>query len=242
MVAVGPTQQGGIPMTGNLKRIGEALLVASTTTFGCGAAATDVLDESVQSGISEKADDTAAQADAYYHVFAAGSGYFVQAANGAQTECEMGQPLGGCMVQEVVLSDNAKQALANGREIIVRGRLARSTAGQALVAQTAWVPPTADADQGTLYLATDIGVRCRGDVPCFSTHLWPLNGIGWQGNVSDVDLHQIRASDEWLARAKGDVSSKRGIIVSGDHQNIQTTQGLQVRLPADQCYLLDAKE
>jgi hypothetical protein len=197
----------------------------------------------VQSGISEKADDTVPHADPYYHVFASGSGYFVQAANGAQTECEMGHPLGGCMVQEVVVGgDNAKQALATGREIIVRGRLARSTVGQALVGQTAWVPPNADADQGTLYLATDVGVRCRGDVPCFSKHLWPLNGIGWEGNVSDVDLHQIRASDQWLARAKDDVSTTRGVIVSGDRQSIQTTKGLAVQLPADQCYLLDAKE
>jgi hypothetical protein len=117
-------------MTGNLKRIGEALLIASTTTLGCGAEATDVLDQAGQSGISEKADDTAPQGSPYYHVLVSGPGYFVQAANGAQTECELGHPLGGCMVQEVVLEgDNAKQALANGREVIVRGRLARATVG-----------------------------------------------------------------------------------------------------------------
>jgi hypothetical protein len=104
------------------------------------------------------------------------------------------------------------------------------------------VPPNTDADQATLYLATNVGVRCRSDVPCFSKHLWPLNGIGWEGNVSDVDLQKIRASDPWLTHAKDDVSTKRGIIVSGDPEKVQTAKGLEVRLPADQCYLLDVKE
>jgi hypothetical protein len=163
-------------------------------------------------------------------------GYFVKLVNERRTRCANKRFASECYVASI---DWNGQAEPNDNRALLRGtmRTQGDRNGQYGVFSVSevWQAASANEPTGMFFRVRDRGVRCIA-APCATHHEARLNSI-ISREIAGVDLSGAGAAENLLSQATQAMTSKDGIIVSGDHAPVTGPAGRSRMLKVTQFYL-----
>ena len=139
-------------------------------------------------------------------------GFWVARANRATTMCAGGAARAWCYVAEITLHG----PVASRGELLARGRIVHLAAGETgptdrFVATATWLAATRAPAAGSVYLASDNGIRCVR-APCFTLRAATVNTTRTT-TASALDLSGVGAAT--LGQRAHAALSKGGLLVAG---------------------------
>jgi hypothetical protein len=159
-------------------------------------------------------------------------GYFVKLVNQARTRCADGRSQSECYVAEI---DWGGQSQPDSDRALLRGSIRRRGRFGMLRVSEVWQAASANQPTGRFFRVRDRGIRCIA-APCETHHEARLNSTASR-NVAGVDLSGAGASDNQVSEATTAMTSRDGILVSGDHSPVTGPAGRSQMLKASQFYL-----
>jgi hypothetical protein len=163
-------------------------------------------------------------------------GYFVKLINDTRTRCADNRWGSECYVASI---DWNGQAEPESDRALLRGtmRLQGNRHGRFGVLRVAevWQAASATEPSGTFFRVRDRGIKCIA-APCPTHHEARLNTTQSR-EIAGVDLSGAGAPENLLSEATQAMTSRDGILVSGDHAPVTGPAGRSVMLKARQFYL-----
>ena len=162
-------------------------------------------------------------------------GYFEKLVNQRRTRCADNRFQAECYVAEINWGREPQQ---DDERALLRGSIRRRGNFGVFRVSEVWQAaggnqPATPVDR--FFRVRDRGLRCIA-APCPTHHEATLNSTASR-NVAGVDLAGAGASDAELSRATEAMTSRDGILVSGDHTTVSGPAGRMQMLKASQLYL-----
>ena len=163
-------------------------------------------------------------------------GYFVRLVNDARTRCADNRWATECYVADIEWNGQAEPE--NDRALL-RGtmRLQGNRNGRfgVLRVTEVWQAASANQPSGMFFRVRDRGLKCIA-APCPTHHEARLNSTQSR-EIAGVDLNGAGAPENLLSEATQAMTSRDGILISGDHAPVTGPAGRSQMLKATQFYL-----
>jgi hypothetical protein len=159
-------------------------------------------------------------------------GYFVKLVNKWRTRCADGRSQVECYVAEINWGREPQQ---ENERALLRGSLRRRGQFGVFRVTEVWEAAGANQPADRFFRVRDRGLRCIA-APCPSHSEATLNSTASR-NIAGVDLSAVGAPDNLVGEATQDMTSRDGILASGNHELVTGPAGRMQMLKANQFYL-----
>ena len=159
-------------------------------------------------------------------------GYFVKLVNQSRTRCADGRYQKECYVASVDWGEQVEPDSGRG---LLRGTIRRKGQFGEFRVTEAWQASSANQPATGFYRVRDRGLRCIA-APCATHHEATLNSTASR-NIAGVDLSGAGAPENVVSDANQAMTSRDGILVSGNHSVVTGPAGPMQMLKATQFYL-----
>jgi hypothetical protein len=167
-------------------------------------------------------------------------GYFVKLVNDTRTRCADNRWATECYVADIEWNG---QAEPESDRALLRGtmRLQGNRNGRfgVLRVSEVWQAASANQPAGMFFRVRDRGIKCIA-APCPTHHEARLNSTQSR-EIAGVDLNSAGAPENLLSEATQAMTSRDGILISGNHTPVTGPAGRSVMLKATQFYLRAGK-
>lgn len=160
-------------------------------------------------------------------------GYFVKLVNKARTRCADGRSQAECYVSEINWGRESEQ---DNERALLRGTMRRGRGGFGVFRVTeVWAAAGPNQPADRFFRVRDRGLRCIA-APCPSHSEATLNSTASR-IIAGVDLSAVGAPENVMSDATQAMTSRDGILVSGNHTPVTGPAGRSQMLKASQFYL-----
>ena len=159
-------------------------------------------------------------------------GYFVKLVNKWRTRCADGRSQVECYVAEINWGREPQQ---ENERALLRGSLRRRGQFGVFRVTEVWEAAGANQPAARFFRVRDRGLRCIA-APCPSHSEATLNSTASR-NIAGVDLSAVGAPDNLVGEATQDMTSRDGILATGNHELVTGPAGRMQMLKANQFYL-----
>lgn len=159
-------------------------------------------------------------------------GYFVKLVNQARTRCADNRLQAECYVAEI---NWGRQPQQDNERALLRGSIQRRGRFGRFRVTEVWEAAGPNQPTDNFYRVRDRGLRCIA-APCPSHAEATLNTTASR-SIAGVDLSAVGAPDEAVGEATQAMTSRDGILVSGNHTTVTGPAGRRQMLRAQQFYL-----
>jgi hypothetical protein len=159
-------------------------------------------------------------------------GYFVKLVNKARTRCADGRSQAECYVAEINWGRESQQ---DNERALLRGSFRpRGQFGVFRVTEV-WEAAGSNQPADKFFRVRDRGLRCIA-APCPTHSEATLNSTASR-NIAGVDLSAAGAPENLVSDATQAMTSRDGILASGNHEVVRGPAGRMQMLKANQFYL-----
>ncbi len=159
-------------------------------------------------------------------------GYFVKLVNEARTRCADGRMQAECYVSEI---NWGRQPQQDNERALLRGTMRRRRGFGVFRVTEVWAAAGTNQPADKFFRVRDRGLRCIA-APCPSYHEATLNST-FSRSIAGVDLSAAGAPDAAVSEATQAMTSRDGILASGNHTMVTGPAGRRQMLNATQFYL-----
>lgn len=159
-------------------------------------------------------------------------GYFVKLVNQSRTRCADNRWQAECYVAEI---NWGRQPQQDDERALLRGTIQRRGQFGRFRVTEVWEAAGPNQPGNRFFRVRDRGLRCVA-APCPSHSEATLNSTASR-NIAGVDLSAVGAPDEAVGEATQAMTSRDGILASGNHTTVTGPAGRMPMLSAQQFYL-----